>query len=70
MIIDLFKPNTAGVLEAVGAVAFHGVPLTNTSGLYCTPRGIISFERAREISDHLALNEAVGTIDEYEWRRK
>ena len=70
MMIDLFKPNAEGVLEILGAVGFHKVPLTTVADLYCTPRGVLSFERAKEISGHLALNEAVGTIDGYEWRRK
>jgi hypothetical protein len=70
MMIDLFKPNAAGMLEIVGAVGFHNVPLTSVADLYCTPRGVLSFERAQKVSDHLAMNEAAGTIDGYEWRRK
>ncbi|MGO8744685.1 MAG: hypothetical protein ACLQNE_01725 [Thermoguttaceae bacterium] len=70
MMIDLFKSNEVGVLEIVGAVGFHKVPLTTVADLYCTPRGVLSFERARKVSDHLAMNEAVGAIDGYEWRRK
>jgi len=70
MMIDLFKPNAVGVLEIVGAVGFHKVPLTTIADLYCTPRGVLSFERAIEVSGHLAMNEAVGSIDEYQWRRK
>ncbi len=70
MMIDLFKPNAVGVLEIVGAVGFHHVPLTTIADLYCTPRGVLSFERATEVSGHLAMNEAIGTIDGYEWRRK
>jgi hypothetical protein len=70
MMIDLFKPNAVGTLEIVGAVGFHNVPLKTVADLYCTPRGVLSFDRARQISEHLAVNEAVGTIDGYEWRRK
>ena len=70
MMIDVFKPNAEGVLEIVGAVGFHHVPLTTIADLYCTPRGILSFENAREVADHLVLNESVGTIDGYEWRRR
>jgi len=54
----------------VGAVGFHNVPLTTIADLYCTPRGVLSFERAIEISGHLARNEAAGNIDGYEWHRK
>ena len=70
MMINLFKPNAAGVLEVLGAVGFHNVPLTTIADLYCTPKGILSFERAKAVSDHLAMNESVGTIDGIEWRRK
>jgi hypothetical protein len=70
MMIDLFKPNAEGALEIVGSVGFHNVPLTTVADLYCTPRGILSFARAIEVSGHLAMNEAVGTIDEYQWRCK
>ena len=70
MMIDLFKANEVGVLEIVGAVGFHKVPLTTVADLYCTPRGVLSLERARKVSDRLARNEAVGAIDGYEWRRK
>ena len=70
MMIDLFKPNAEGVMEIVGAVGFHNVPLTTIADLYCTPRGVLSYERAIEVSGHLALHEAAGKIDEYEWHRK
>jgi hypothetical protein len=70
MMIDLFKPNEAGVLEMVGAIGFHNVPLASVADLYCTPKGVLSYERAQKVSDRLAMNEAVGTIDGYEWRRK
>ena len=70
MMIDVFKPNAEGVLEIVGAVGFHHIPLTTVADLYCTPRGVHSFERAVAVSDHLAMNEAVGTIDGYEWHRR
>jgi hypothetical protein len=70
MMIDVFKPNAEGVLEIVGAVGFHRIPLTTIADLYCTPRGILSFERAKEVSDHLVLNESVGTVDGCEWRRR
>jgi hypothetical protein len=70
MMIDLFKPNEVGVMEIVGAVGFHKVPLTTIADLYCTPRGVLSFDRAKEVSGHLALDEAVGEIDGYKWRRK
>jgi hypothetical protein len=68
MMIDVFKPNAQGVLEIVGAVGFHHVPLTTIADLYCTPRGVLSFEEAIEVSSHLALNESVGSVDGYEWR--
>ena len=70
MMIELFKPNAEGVLEIIGAVGFHHVPLTTVADLYCTPRGVISFEKATEVSDHLAMKEAGGTIDGIEWRLK
>jgi len=70
MIIDLFKPNAVGVMEIAGAVRFHHVPLTTVADLYCTPRGVLSFERAVTVADHLAMNEALGMIDGYEWRRR
>ena len=70
MMIELFKPNAEGVLERIGVVGFHNVPLTTIADLYCTPRGVLSFEKAIEVSGHLALNEAIGTIDDHEWRRK
>ena len=47
MMIDLFKPNAEGMLEIMGAVGFHHVPLTTVADLYCTPRGVLSFERAK-----------------------
>lgn len=70
MMIELFKPNAAGVLEIVGSVGFHHVPLTTIADLYCTPRGVLAFDKAQRVSGQLALNEAVGTIDEFQWRRK
>ncbi len=70
MMIYLFKPNAEGVLEILGAVGFYHVPLTTVADFYCTPRGVLSFEKATEVSGHLAMNEAVGTIDGCEWRRK
>ena len=70
MMIDLFKPNAVGVMEIVGAVGFHNVPLTTVADLYCTPRGVLTFERAIEVSGHLATNEVFGAIDGYEWRRQ
>jgi hypothetical protein len=70
MMIDLFKPNAEGVMEIVGAAGFHHVPLATIADLYCTPSGALSFENAIEVSGHLALNEAAGTIDGCQWRRK
>jgi len=68
--IELFKPNAVGVMEIVGAARFHHVPLTTVADLYCTPQGILSFERAVAVADHLATNEVLGTIDGYEWHRR
>ena len=70
MMIELFKPNAVGVKEIVGAARFHHVPLTTVADLYCTPSGVLSFERAVEVSGHLAMNEVIGTLDGYEWRRR
>ena len=68
--IELFKPNTVGVMEIVGAARFHHVPLTTVADLYCTPSGVLSFERAVEVSGQLAMSEVVGTIDGFEWHRR
>ena len=68
--IELFKPNGVGLMEIVGSARFHHVPLTTVADLYCTPSGILSFERAVEVSDQLAMSEVVGTIGGYEWHRK
>lgn len=70
MMIDLYKSNPEGVLEIVGSVGFHNVPLTTIADLYCTPRGVLPFDKAERVSKQLAMNDRVGTIDEFEWRRK
>ena len=68
--IELFKLNAAGVMEIVGAARFHNIPLTTVADLYCTPSGVLSFERAVDVSGQLAMSEVVGTIDGYEWHRR
>jgi len=64
MMIDLFKPNAEGVLEIVGAVGFHHVPLTTIADLYCTPSGALSFENAIEVSGRLV---GVSSLTVYSW---
>ena len=68
--IELFKPHAVGVMQIVGAVRFHHIPLTTVADLYCNPSGVLSFERAVEVSGHLAMSEVVGTVDGYEWHRR